>query len=34
MSHRDAFRVHAELKRLPETARLVRELAKAAKEER
>lgn len=29
MPHRDAFRVNAELKRLPETARLVRELAKA-----
>jgi UDP-3-O-[3-hydroxymyristoyl] glucosamine N-acyltransferase len=28
MPHRDAFRVNAELKRLPETARLVRELAK------
>ena len=30
MPHRDAFRVNAELKKLPETARLVRELAKAA----
>lgn len=28
--HRDAFRVHAELKKLPETARLVRELARTA----
>lgn len=30
LPHRDAFRVHAELKRLPETARLVRDLAKAS----
>ena len=30
MPHRQALRVNAELKRLPETARLVRELAKAA----
>ncbi len=30
MPHRQTLRVHAELKRLPETARLVRELAKAA----
>lgn len=29
MPHRDAFRAHAELKRLPETARLVRGLARA-----
>lgn len=29
MPHRDAFRVNAELRRLPETARLVRSLAKA-----
>lgn len=34
MPHRDAFRVSAELKRLPETARLVRDLAKGAKAER
>jgi UDP-3-O-[3-hydroxymyristoyl] glucosamine N-acyltransferase len=30
MHYRDALRVHAELKRLPETARLVRELVKVA----
>jgi len=30
MPYRDAFRVNAELKRLPETARLVREIAKTA----
>ena len=30
LPHREAFRVNAELKRLPETARLVRELAKPA----
>jgi UDP-3-O-[3-hydroxymyristoyl] glucosamine N-acyltransferase len=30
MHYRDALRVHAELKRLPETARVVRELAKVA----
>lgn len=34
MPHRDALRVHAELKRLPETARLARGLAKAAEAER
>lgn len=34
LPHRDAFRVQAELKRLPETARLVRELVKAAEEKR
>ena len=32
LPHRDAFRVQAELKRLPETARLVRGLARAAGE--
>ena len=31
LPYRDALRVQAELKRLPETARVVRELAKAAK---
>lgn len=30
LPHREAFRINAELKRLPETARLVRELAKSA----
>ena len=34
MPHRDAFRVSAELKRLPETARLVRDLAKGAEAEK
>lgn len=32
MPHREALRVHAELKRLPETARLVRSLARAGGE--
>jgi len=34
LPHRDAFRVAAELKKLPETARLVRELARAGGEKR
>lgn len=34
LPHRDAFRVHAETKKLPETARLVRELARASGEKR
>ncbi|HRY45111.1 MAG TPA: UDP-3-O-(3-hydroxymyristoyl)glucosamine N-acyltransferase [Thermoanaerobaculia bacterium] len=34
LPHRDAFRVHAEMKKLPETARLVRELARAGGEKR
>lgn len=34
LPHRDAFRIHAELKKLPETARLVRELARAGGEKR
>ena len=34
LPHRESFRVHAELKKLPETARLVRELARTAGEKR
>ena len=34
LPHRDALRVHAEMKKLPETARLVRELARTGGEKR
>ena len=34
LPHRDALRVHAEMKKLPETARLVRELARKGGEKR